>query len=186
MESRAHWEESRERPQYDVLLTPFMTVLLTQQPVFWLLGSPCLSSSLGHYSLIATPTSVPVWSGPGKWVALTWDSLKHNELLPPTAGVRMLGMLFKVQQAISHSPSISSHLSKKLSTPPTNILHLVGAGAELSIFPAQKDHSPVLWNIENPPPMSSANPNLPCSPAPPTHRQFLSLFGRQAPTGVRW
>jgi len=44
MESRAHWGESRERPQYDVLLTPFMTVLLTQQPVFWLLGSPCLSS----------------------------------------------------------------------------------------------------------------------------------------------
>ena len=97
----------------------------------------------------------------------------------------MLGMLFKVQQAISHSPSISSHLPKELSTPPTNILHLVGAGAELSIFPAQKDHSPVLWNIENPPPLSSANPNLPCSPAPPTHRQFLSLFSRQAPTVSR-
>ena len=108
--------------------------------MFWLHGNHRLSSAQGHCSSLATPNCVPHCSSPGKSAVLTWDSFKHKKLLPSTAGVRRLRVWSKALGGVLHPPRISSHLPKKLYYQDTSNQRSP-LGAELSIFPAQEDHS---------------------------------------------
>ena len=143
--------------------------------MFWLLGNPRLSSAQGHCSSLATPNCIPHCSGPGKLAVLTWDSFKYKKLLPSTSGVRRLDVWPKALGGVLHPPRISSHLPKKLYYQDTSNPPL---GAELSIFPAQKDHSLCFATGKTLPSTSSPSKCPHCSSARTAHRRFQSLYSR--------